>query len=231
MPDAPATPSRSAVEPARQAAPLLLVPMRVEEMAVRRGVRRRTQPAGGADRHRAEVERIGMGPVRATAARVRLASSLAPGRPVVLVGLGGGLQAGQRPADVVVADALTSVDSDETIALSHAEEVAELIQRAGAPRVSVGALVSSARIVHGVARAAAARRGAAAVDMESLWCGPLAQRHPFAVVRVLIDVPGLELSVLARPGVMLASARRLALCAQALSSWEPVPARPGDPGR
>lgn len=227
VPDAPATPGgRGPAGPALPPPPpLLLAPMRVEELAVRRGVRRAPVAPRAAGSGAAEVQRIGIGPVRATAARVRVAASLAPGRPVLLVGLGGGLRAGQRPADVIVASSLSSVDSDETVPLGRAEEVAELIQRAGAPRVSVAPVVSSARIVHGAARRAAAERGAAAVDMESLWFGPLAQRHPFAVVRVLIDVPGVELSLLARPGALIASVRRLALCAEALAGWAPSPTR------
>ncbi len=193
------------------AGPLLLAPMRVEELVVRRAARH------------AEVRRIGMGPVRATAARVQLAGSLEPGRPVVLLGIGGGLRDGQRPGDVVVASELSSLDSDETLALAHAGEVAERIERAGLRRVSVAPIVSSARIVHGAeARAKAAARGAVAVDMESLWCGPLARDHPFAVVRVLVDVPGVELSLLAKPGALVASCRRLALAARAVETWSPA---------
>ncbi len=201
--------------------PLLLAPMRVEELAVRRGARH------------AEVRRIGMGPVRATAARVHLsgapeAGGLEPGRPVVLLGIAGGLRRGQRPGDIVVASELSSLDSDETIALTGALELAERIEQAGTRRVTVAPIVSSARIVHGgEARAKAAARGAVAVDMESLWCAPLAREHPFAVVRVLVDVPGVELGLLAKPGALVASFRRLALAARAVEAWSPV----GEAGR
>jgi 4-hydroxy-3-methylbut-2-enyl diphosphate reductase len=191
-------------------APLFLAPMRVEEVFVRRGARR------------AEVQRIGIGPVRATAARVRLTRALDPGRPVVLLGLGGGLRAGQRPGDIVVASELSALDSDETIALGHAGAVAERIEGFGLRHVAVAPVVSSARILHGEeAREKAAARGAVAVDMESLWCASLAREHPFAVVRVLIDVPGTELSLLAKPGAMVGACRRMLLAARALEHWSP----------
>ncbi|HTX00338.1 MAG TPA: hypothetical protein VMD59_16275, partial [Acidimicrobiales bacterium] len=193
--------------------PLFLAPMRLEELFVRRGARR------------AEVTRIGIGPVRATAARVRLARSLPPGRPVVLVGLGGGLRRGQRPGDIVVASELSSIDSDETVALHGADEVAQRLEGSGLRRVTVAPVVSSARIVHGdEAREKAAARGALAVDMESLWCASLAREHPFAVVRVLIDVPGTELSLLAKPGAMIGACRRMLLAARALEHWGPAAA-------
>jgi 4-hydroxy-3-methylbut-2-enyl diphosphate reductase len=192
--------------------PLFLAPMRVEELFVRRGARA------------AEVQRIGIGPVRATAARVRLAKALEPGRPVVLLGLGGGLRAGQRPGDIVVASELSALDSDETVPLGHAGAVAEQIEALGMRRVGVAPVVSSARIVHGEeGREKAAARGAAAVDMESLWCASLAREHPFAVVRVLIDVPGTELSLLAKPGAMIGACRRMMLAARALEHWSPDP--------
>ncbi len=193
-------------------APLFLVPLRVEELLVRRG-------APGA-----AVCRIGMGPVPATAARVRLAPSIEPGQPVVLIGIGGGLRAGQRPGDVVVASEVSGLDSDETLELRTAGEVAELLTGAGLRGVVAAPIVSSARIVHGEGRAKAAARGAAAVDMESLWCAPLARVTPFAVVRVLVDVPAAELSVLARPAALYAAGRALARAAGALGHWSPRPA-------
>jgi len=204
--------ARSAGAPPR---PLLLAPMRVEELLVRAGSRRAGLPG-------VEVERIGIGPVRATAARTRLSAALEPGRPVVLIGLGGGLRRGQRAGDVVVASELFALDGDETSAVPAAAELAALLSTGGRLRVSVGPLVSSARIVHGEdARAKAAARGALAVDMEAVWCAPLARRHPFAVVRVLIDVPGSELAALAKPAALLAASRSLLACSRRIAGWVP----------
>jgi hypothetical protein len=209
--------SSGGADGAGPATPVLLVPMRLEELIVRRAARR------------AEVQRVGLGPARATAARARLSRSLPANRPVVLLGLGGGLRRGQQPGDIVVASELLSLDSDEAVNVALAGEVAERVERAGLRRVALAPIVSSARIVHGEeARGKAAAKGAVAVDMESLWLGALARERPFAVVRVLADVPGTELSLFAKPGAFVACCRRLGLAARAVEIWSPGGAgRPG----
>ncbi|MCU1493052.1 MAG: hpnH [Acidimicrobiaceae bacterium] len=194
----------------RRAAPVFLAPLRIEAFAIRRG-------AGSAP-----VERIGMGPGRATAARARLEHSLAPGRAVVLLGVAGALVVGLEPGEVVVASSLHSTTSSEPVHLDAGEEVAEILERAGLA-VHHAPVVSSPAVVSGdVARRAATAGGAVAVDMESYWCAPLARRRPFVVVRVVVDVPGRDLWSLATPGAATRAYRSLVRSARALRHWSPV---------
>jgi 4-hydroxy-3-methylbut-2-enyl diphosphate reductase len=189
---------------------LLLAPLRLEAIAMRRGA------------PDADIERIGMGPVAATAARVRLAQRERAGRPLLLAGLGGGLHERLRPGAVVVATSIGSVQTGEAVALRGATEVAELLEHAGL-RAHLGPVVCSPKILHGAeARRDAASAGALAVEMEALWLTPLAERHPFAVVRVVLDTPGAELSSLATPGAALRALRVLRECAAALCNWSPA---------
>lgn len=190
--------------------PVILAPLRIEALAARRG-------AGGL-----AVERIGMGPVRATAARARLDRSLAPGRPVVLLGVAGGLIAGIRPGEVVVASSLGSTTGADTVPVDAGEQVASLLAQAGLV-VHHAPIVSSPAIVSGeAARHEASVRGFVAVDMESYWCEPLARSRPFAVVRVVLDVPGRDLRSLATLGAGLRAYRSLARAARALRRWSPL---------
>ncbi len=162
-------------------APLFLAPLRIEEVALRRSV-----PRG-------DIERIGMGPARATSARARVARLSARERPLVLVGLGGGLEPGGRAGEVVVGSAIQCVGSDETVELEGTDRIVEVLLDAGLS-AAAAPIISSPRIIHGTdARDEARSRGAAAVDMESFWCAPLAATHPFVVCRVLADVPGKDL--------------------------------------
>ncbi len=194
-------------------APVFLAPLRLEALAVRRG-------APGV-----RVERIGMGPDRATSARVRLSRLLPAGQPVVLFGVAGALECGLKPGDVVVASELGSLGSDETTELPDAADVAQVLRRALTSRtttVHVAPVVCSAKVIHGDAeRQKAAARGAVAVDMESLWCAPLGRGRPFAVVRTILDVPGRELvSWRTLPGAASALSS-LARAARALRGWDP----------
>lgn len=190
--------------------PVFLAPLRVEASAARLGARR------------AAVERIGMGPARATSARTRLERALEPGRPVVVIGLAGALVGGLAPGDVVVARSISSTTSDQTVELAEGDAVAKLLSSAGLT-VHHEAVVSSPSIVTGEdARRKAAAGGAFAVDMESFWCEPLARTRPFAVVRVVIDVPGRELY---SPWTVRAGARAyrsMVAAARALRGWSPV---------
>ncbi|HUZ20773.1 MAG TPA: hypothetical protein VMU75_09420 [Acidimicrobiales bacterium] len=192
--------------------PLFLAPLRIELLALRRG-------APGA-----EVRRIGMGPARATAARASLESTVAKGRPLVLLGFGGALTADLRPGDLVVASTLGAVGSDDTFLLPDARAVARLLELA-APGVRVrhAPVVCSSRVLRGdEARVQAASHGAVAVEMESLWCAPLARRHPFVVVRAIVDVPGREFVSAATPVAAWRAFCALASAARALAHWTPA---------
>jgi 4-hydroxy-3-methylbut-2-enyl diphosphate reductase len=186
---------------------VILAPLRVESFAARRG------------RSGAAVERIGMGPARATAARARLERVLPPGRPVALVGLAGGLSPGMRPGDVVVASALGSTTGATTVQLRGGDAVAAILERAGL-RVLHAPVVSSPVIVSGAkARAEAAAGGFVAVDMESYWCEPLARTRPFVVVRIALDVTGRALGSWSTVAGVPRAYRSLVRVARALGDW------------
>jgi nucleoside phosphorylase len=185
--------------------PTFLTPLGIEAVAVRRGARG------------AKVERVGMGPVKATAARVRIDLAVPADRPLVLVGLGGGLVGGATAGEVIVGSSIQLLDGEEEIALDGSEQVVDALREAGL-RARVAPIVSSPRILHGAdARAAAARRGAHVVDMETYWCAPLAETHPFAVCRVLSDVPGQDLWSLRTPSAMVRALRVIGTVARTLS--------------
>jgi nucleoside phosphorylase len=192
--------------------PLFLVPLGLEARAVARG-------AG-----KENVERIGMGPVKSTAARVRRGRLAPEARPLVVLGVGGGLVTGMSPGDVVVGTSvqITNQSQDSTIALPYAPEVAALLRSAGL-RVMEAPIVSSPKIISGSDdRRAAAAFGAVAVDMESYWCAPLAARHPFAVVRVLLDTPEYELFSPRIPATVVRAYRALLTAGRSLRAWSPI---------
>jgi len=90
-------------------------------------------------------------------------------------------------------------------------------------RVHLAPVASSAQIVRGASAQQDARRGGAvAVDMESLWCSPLARTRPLAVVRAILDVPGKDLFSPATAAVALRCARSMAGAARALAQWHPA---------
>ena len=197
--------------------PLLLAPLRLEAAALRRGSRQ------------VQIEHIGMGPVRATAARVRLGGRERAGRPIVLAGVAGGLVDDLSPGDIVVATAVGTTESDESIALFGAGELAEHLASAGlAPRLAP--IICSPRILRGAERRGkAAASGALVVEMEALWLTPLGQRHPFAVVRVVLDTVGAELGSRATPRAAARAYQSLRELARALETW--APAHLEDPSR
>ena len=152
----------------------VLAPLRLEALAVRRGL---ADPAS-------RVVRTGMGP-----ARSRRATNLVTDRheagPVAVAGVCGGVQAGLRAGDVVVATALRGETGDER-ALPGAALLARAVARRGLRCVtgtvlSVGHLTRTDRLPHA---------GIAAIDMESAWLGAAAAEHPFAVLRVVADSDG-----------------------------------------
>ena len=195
--------------------PVLLAPLRLEALAARRGA-----PA-------CRVERLGMGPARAKAAIARIACSIPPGSPAVVLGVAGALVEGTHPGDVVVASELSSTEGGARVPLASAPEVAALLSQAGLSVREVP-VVSSPTIVNGAgARREASSGGAVAVDMESYWCAPLAAERPFAVVRVVLDLPGRELWSPASLPAAAVAFRTLVRSARALARWSPAGA--GEP--
>jgi 4-hydroxy-3-methylbut-2-enyl diphosphate reductase len=183
---------------------IVLAAMRLEKLAL-----------GGA------VVRIGMGHQRALAATERLAPTLTAGSPVVLAGISGGLDPDLRPGELVVATSVRGPDGDETL-LAHAdaEAVAGALRAVGRS-VHLGPVVSSRTLVHGERRAALARSGALAVDMESAWVAAALRGMRLVVVRVVADTAGNVVVGLVKGLAALRGVGR------ALEGW---PA-PDDPGR
>jgi len=133
-----------------------------------------------------EVVRTGMGHAKAGATGVRLAGTLAPGRPLAVVGIAGGLEPSLEPGQLVVADALLAPDDSGPVALPQADALAAALRTHGRD-VRVGAVACSTSIVHGAARTALARGGALAVEMESVWLARVLPGHPLVVVRAVGD--------------------------------------------
>jgi 4-hydroxy-3-methylbut-2-enyl diphosphate reductase len=162
---------------------LVVSPLGVEALAVRSaapGLRVRT---------------TGMGPRKALAAVPRLLED--PAVALVVVGFGGGLPAGSRLCEVVVASEVLTVDEHgcsvgESIPCAAAGGLANALRGHGI-EVCSGAVASVEQIVTGEGRARMEASGAVAVDMESAWVARAAQGRPFTVVRVLSDTPGREL--------------------------------------
>jgi 4-hydroxy-3-methylbut-2-enyl diphosphate reductase len=188
--------------------PVLLTPLRIETAAVHLGTRRSPD-------HR--VERIGMGPARAEVARARLARSLAPGTPLAVVGVGGGLSSRDRAGDIVVASDVRLADGTRPpmpLDAALAERLREALSRSVTRRVRVGPVACTPALLS--ARETASlpgTAGALACEMESVWLAPLAGRHPLTVVRVIVDRPGRGLVGPWTMSAGLAALRRLAAAA------------------
>ncbi len=190
--------------------PVFLAPLRLEARAARRGAAHE------------RVERIGMGPARASVARARLDRSLPKGLPVVLLGLAGALVEGVDPGDIVVASTLELAHGSQPVSLAYGPDATAVLEGAGLT-VRCAPVVSSPSLVSGTdARGELAASGAVAVDMESYWCAPLARARPFAVVRVVLDVPGRDLWSPATAFTSARAYRSLVRCARALRHWTPV---------
>jgi 4-hydroxy-3-methylbut-2-enyl diphosphate reductase len=154
----------------------------------------------------ATVERCGMGPDRVKAFLPRLAE-LAPDT-LVVAGVAGGLDPSLRAGDVVVANEVR--DAHGRVLLRAAAPLVAELRRMGL-RVHTGPIVSTDHIVGGDERAALARTGALAVDMESAALvratGSEPDRPPTAVVRVIVDT---AYSGVARPMTVASGLRALA---------------------
>ena len=128
---------------------LVYTPLRIEQLAVAPGL-----PG-------ARVLRCGMGPGRARRAACAAGGA---GGPVAVAGLCGAVVPGVRPGDVVVA---SEVRGPHGVVACESRELAECLAGRGLGRVHVGPLACGARPVYGRRRAALARQGVIAADMES----------------------------------------------------------------
>ena len=156
---------------------IVLAPMRIEALAVRRGARetRIVRTGKGAQASRDAAER---------AARI-------PAARVAIAGVCGGLDPALDPGDLVVANELRGPDG-RTLALAGAERLAEALRARGLTAYA-GPLLTAEHLTTGAAREAARSGGALAVDMESWWLAAAAGDRPLTVIRAVADTAAAEL--------------------------------------
>ncbi len=170
---------------------LVIAPLRIECVAVRRGL------------PDALVLRSGMG-----AARARSAAPVAariPADAVAVAGFCGAVAGGLHTGDVIVASELRGPAG---VTACASGPLAAALAALGIARVRVGPMASVDHLVHGAERRVLAGQGALAADMESAWLAPAAAGRPFAVLRVVLDTPTRELY------------RPLATLAGGLAAWQ-----------
>jgi adenosylhomocysteine nucleosidase len=148
---------------------------------------------------RAEIVLIktGMGMVRAEAAARACASE--PFDLFVSTGCCGALAAGLAPGDVTVASAIVNGQTEDHIETQPQErESARRAAERASLHVTVGRVLCSPQVVASVEdkRAAAARHGAVAVEMEGAAIATLAAGRsiPFISVRAVLDTAATELA-------------------------------------
>jgi 4-hydroxy-3-methylbut-2-en-1-yl diphosphate reductase len=170
----------SASAPARQVAPdldlLVLAPLSLEAKAVRAGA------------PWAHVERVGMGPRRASRSAELVGRGA--GGAVLIAGFCGALDPSLEPGDVVLASEVRGPTG--TTSCSDPAILAGVLRRGGL-RVHVGPIASSQRLVLRDRRRTLHATGALAVDMESAWLAPAAQGQPLVTLRVVVDTDRHEL--------------------------------------
>jgi 4-hydroxy-3-methylbut-2-enyl diphosphate reductase len=193
---------------------LIAAPLRLEATMIRTGLCRAARGTSAVSS--ARVLQTGMGPRRSREAGAALTAD--PARRLLVMGFGGGLDELADVGDAIVADAVIGPD-EERVECAGAEQLAAALLKGGMT-VRRGVVASVERIAMGDARTRLRERGAAAVDMESVWLAPAARERPFAVLRIISDTPGRELT---RPlatvvGIARASAA-LARAAGALHGW------------
>jgi 4-hydroxy-3-methylbut-2-en-1-yl diphosphate reductase len=155
---------------------LVLAPLSLEAKAVRAGA------------PWAHVERVGMGPRRASRSAKLVGNG--GGAAVLIAGFCGALDSSLEPGDVVLASEVRGPTG--TTPCSDPAILAGVLRRGGL-RVHVGPIASSQRLVRRDRRRTLQRTGALAVDMESAWLAPAAQGQPFVTLRVVLDTHRHEL--------------------------------------
>jgi 4-hydroxy-3-methylbut-2-enyl diphosphate reductase len=160
------------------------------------------------------VLRTGVGPARARRAAPRLLADDA--RAVAVAGLCGALVPELSPGDVVVASALRGRGGAEV--RLDTDELCGALADVGL-EVRVGPLITTDHVVQGAERERLRASGAIAVDMESAWLAPGAGSRPLAVLRVVLDGPGHELTRLGLLNDVRRALRLLRQAAPALAIW------------
>lgn len=144
-------------------------------------------------------------------------------RAVLVAGVGGALQPGLRPGDLVVADSIsiappTGTDRQADRLCRSAPLLAGALRRLGLP-TRLGPLVSSPRVVDGRDRQRLAdRTGALAVDTETGFL-TADTTAPVAAVRAIVDTDEAGLATWGTPVHGLTALRRLRQAAPAFDDW------------
>jgi 4-hydroxy-3-methylbut-2-en-1-yl diphosphate reductase len=211
------TSPREAVAVRRAGRLLICAPLRVEEQALRRGLR--AVPGGD---EAVRVLRTGYGPARSAAAATRIAAS--DDAAVVVGGVAGGLTDDLRVGDVVVASEVIDTDpaggaaTGTTYRCQSAPLLAGELRRAGL-RVHVGPIATVPKLVKINAHADLAAAGVIAVDMESAPLLAGACDRPAVVVRAISDTPAHPLVSPSTVTGGIAALRSLRLAAPVLARW------------
>ncbi|MGC8627603.1 MAG: 4-hydroxy-3-methylbut-2-enyl diphosphate reductase [Acidimicrobiales bacterium] len=194
---------------------LVLAPLRVEAWALGPG---RYAVTGGA---KLEIQRTGMGLVKAASAAKRLSERSEPGSSpvaVALCGLGGDLTGRHQPGDIVVAELVMDANGNELARLRSASVLANALRQLGLRARTTG-VVSTDHIVTGYERAQLAQLGAEVVDMESSAVVNARWGVPVAVLRAISDAPGHELFSAAGTLGVCKALRSLRAAREALAAW------------
>jgi 4-hydroxy-3-methylbut-2-enyl diphosphate reductase len=189
--------------PDRPRALTVLAPMALEARAVRRG---------GPE---LDVRRTGVGARRA--AEYAAGHDHSDAAAVVIAGFCGALDPALAPGDIVLASELRG--PDDTVACADPTILAGVLRRGGL-RVRVAPIASERALVTGPRRRRLADTGAAAVDIESAWLGPVAGDRPLYALRAVLDTPGRELRrPIASAAGTAAAYRSLRRAAALLAQW------------
>ncbi len=191
---------------------LVCAPLRIEAHAVRQGL---NGLAGGPD-NAVTVARTGFGPRRSA----RRARDLArqPFGTLAVAGVGGALDGGLRPGEIVVATEVRSDGDGLVIGCPSAPLLAGELRRAGLP-ARAGPVVTTARLANGPGRARLAEGGVLLADMETAPLMTAAGGRPVAVLRAVSDGPGRPLLHPATVPGGLAALRSLRRAGPVLQRW------------
>jgi 4-hydroxy-3-methylbut-2-enyl diphosphate reductase len=195
---------------------VVLAPLRLEAFALTRGLR---DPG-------TKVVRTGMGPTCSRAAARQVTDCYKESSAVAVAGLCGGVAAGLRPGDVVVATAVRR-ESGADREVPDAAVLAAAVRELGL-RYVTGTILSVERLARTARRAAEGHDDVVAVDMESAWLAEGAGERPVAVLRVVADAGGRSVY---HPRTLVDGTRALSVlrrAAPALESWARAAARDTD---
>lgn len=172
----------------------ILTPLRIERLALERGMRTAPYVSGRGPQGRAPRADL----------------------PTVVAGVAGALAPQVRPGDLVVADRLRA--GGHEFALPSAPLLAGELRRAGLT-VHVGTVESTDKVTTGADRIRLASRGGVAVDTESAYLAAQLDARQLAVVRAVVDTAD---DPLVHPGTLrrgVAALRSLRRAGPALQRW------------